>query len=552
MRIDKVHIEAFKNLIDFDCNLHESSSYTVVIGRNALGKSNLFEALVLIFKHLDLGIKAPFGYSMEYECRGNNLKIEAKEGQKNADVFLKKDAETLETMMFAEEADKWTKLSNKKFKDNKNKYLPKNIFAYYSGISNRLEVHFDDHQRKFYGKIIKEDTTWADVEDLRRLFYVRTIHSFFVLLAYFINDDGEAQKGRDFLKEVMGIEEFESVLFVLKKPRWAYQKKGDTSVENFWGAEGIVRELVNHIWDKALAPIADIIKEKIDFRSTKDQELYYLYIKDEDSLRQVCKQYESPLQFFKALESMYISDMIHEVRIKVRKQNVDGTITFKELSEGEQQLLTVIGLLKFNKDEESLVLLDEPDTHLNPRWKWKYKEFLDTVVEKHKTTQIIIGTHDPLVIAPLEKEEVLIFRSRKLENGLNQIYTEMPDVSPAGLGVAGILTSELFELPTTLDPESEHKLIRKRTLQGKIYRGEELNEAEQIEFKQLVEDLQDYYHTTTTDILYNKFIALYTQKQLSEKLDPTPDEQKELDEWAEKILMELLDEQKNSEQSKSV
>jgi hypothetical protein len=34
------------------------------------------------------------------------------------------------------------------------------------------------------------------------------------------------------------------------------------------------------------------------------------------------------------------------------------------LSEGEQQLLMVLGLMRFTKSHQSLVLLDEPDTHL--------------------------------------------------------------------------------------------------------------------------------------------------------------------------------------------
>ena len=66
------------------------------------------------------------------------------------------------------------------------------------------------------------------------------------------------------------------------------------------------------------------------------------------------------------MESTYISDLIHETRIKVRKKDAAGNITFKELSEGEQQLLMVLGLLKFTKNEESLFLLDEPDRHLDP------------------------------------------------------------------------------------------------------------------------------------------------------------------------------------------
>src|SRR5690606_20677320 len=139
----------------------------------------------------------------------------------------------------------------------------------------------------------------------------------------------------------------------------------------------------------------------------------------------------SNTDLFKALESTYISDLIKEVKVNVKKKNIKNSVTFKELSEGEQQLLTVLGLLKFTKDKETLVLLDEPDTHLNPLWKWEYIELLKDIYKKDetgaedRTTHIIINTHDPLVIGGLEKEQVRIFK--RDDNG--KVYVDTPDKS---------------------------------------------------------------------------------------------------------------------------
>lgn len=57
---------------------------------------------------------------------------------------------------------------------------------------------------------------------------------------------------------------------------------------------------------------------------------------------------------FLALKSTYISDLIGEVRIRVKKNN-GRMVIFNKLSEGEQQLLTVLGLLKFNKNQASYI-----------------------------------------------------------------------------------------------------------------------------------------------------------------------------------------------------
>jgi recombinational DNA repair ATPase RecF len=54
MRLDKLAIGSFKNLRDFSIDFDEQSPTTVLVGRNGTGKSNLLEALTIIFRDLDL------------------------------------------------------------------------------------------------------------------------------------------------------------------------------------------------------------------------------------------------------------------------------------------------------------------------------------------------------------------------------------------------------------------------------------------------------------------------------------------------------------------
>lgn len=376
MRIDKVYIKNFKNLIEFEIELAEGFMEKVLLGQNATGKSNLIEALVLIFKYLDLDKIPSFLYRIEYFCRGHKIRAEF-DGKRS---FFKNDK----------------KITIKDFYDRKNDYLPKYVFTYYSGVSNRLEEHFNDHQINFYKKIIQPDVDTTEIEDLRKLFYVRLIHSYFVLLAFFSFEDDESNQ---FLRNYLDIDGIESILFVLKDPGW----KGNDD-PRFWGATGLVKEFLDKVWNYSIAPIYHVETVKPDFRSKGvDQPRLYLYISDKNKLKEIAKFYKTNTEFFKALESTYISNLIEEIKVKVKKRNVRGELTFKELSEGEQQLLTVLGLLKFTKDEESLILLDEPDTHLNPLWKWQYLKLLQDVVQKHETTQIILNTHDPLVIGSMTK-----------------------------------------------------------------------------------------------------------------------------------------------------
>lgn len=54
-----------------------------------------------------------------------------------------------------------------------------------------------------------------------------------------------------------------------------------------------------------------------------------------------------------------------------RKKNVVKPVRYKQLSDGEHQLLHIMGTLKMMKENDVLFLLDEPETHFNPEWRAK-------------------------------------------------------------------------------------------------------------------------------------------------------------------------------------
>ena len=63
-----------------------------------------------------------------------------------------------------------------------------------------------------------------------------------------------------------------------------------------------------------------------DFRRSHSQEQLYLYISNQNKLIEIATKYGTNTEFFKSLESTYISDLIQEVRVKVKKVNVNGDI----------------------------------------------------------------------------------------------------------------------------------------------------------------------------------------------------------------------------------
>ena len=533
MRIDKIYIEEFKNLRDFKIDLNEEYMNAVLLGQNAAGKSNLLEALVIIFRDLDLEDETSFDYIIEYQCKDNFLKVEG--GPKTTGKYkfylgTKKESTIKYSTKMVRKVD---------IKRNKEEYLPKYVFSYYSGVSNRLLEHFDKHQTRFYKALLDG----IDAPP-RPLFYARQIHSYFVLMAFYAFSD---EKVSEFLKEFLGIEGLESVLFVLKEPVWAKNKK-EAEPLNFWTSKGVVRNFLDDLWDASMAPIVheDTVRE--DFRRSHKQEQLYLYISNQDKLIEIAKKYGTNTEFFKSLESTYISDLIQEVRVKVKKVNVHGDVTFKELSEGEQQLLTVLGLLRFTKEDESLILLDEPDTHLNPLWKWKYMNLLEEYSGKDDSSQILMTTHDPLVIGGLAKEEIRIFQSKKAMDDDGEEFTKIetfePDFDPKGLGVAGILTSDFFNLPAAVDEDTYERLQRKRVLEVQ-HRNNNLNQSELDELEILEKELSKLgFSNVQRDPLYQKFIeALYSNEDLL-KPSNNLEERKAQNERMSQILKEIMDEEK--------
>jgi predicted ATPase len=541
MKLDYLKIDKFKNLHNFEIDFDQKSQTTVLVGRNGSGKSNLLEALTIIFRDLDLGEPPTFSYELGYYCRDYHIKIIANKNAPSKDVMKilvkdEKKAIKQQTLLPTIDAS-YKDISYFKFKqDAREKYLPNYVFGYYSGPSNRMEQHFKKHQERFYHALID-----GEEKPIRPLLYARLVHSQFVLLAFFSEHDPEIQ---NFLNEYLWIQGLDSVLFVMRQPPKPF-RGGDP---RFWYARGAVMNFLDKLYEFSLAPLRIKRRVEIEFMSESNLEHLYLYIKDPATLQKLATIYPSQQDFFKALESTYISKVISEVRIKVKIRNMDGSLTFRELSEGEQQLLMVLGLLRFTKEDESLFLLDEPDTHLNPAWSLQYIDFLKRVVGNQDTSHIIMTTHDPLTIAGLKKEQVQIIQ-RKEESG--EIEAQHPEYDPRGMGVAALLTSDIYGLRSSLDNSTMDDLDEKRQLEAKAASGVELSTEEINKLKYLTDLLWKIdMSKTARDPLYEPFVRAMAQALEDEKMNVpvlTPEQQERQRELSLEIVTRLKSQQEKSE-----
>lgn len=507
MKIDYLHIRSgFKNVEDLEIDFDNRQLLTVLIGRNGSGKSNVIEALVRIFRALDLGDEpAPFSYKLRYSLGSSSdrlIEVDASPEYGSTPIQQHKIQVSI-----LDESGQYSLPENislskvARDKEGNSDYLPKHLFAYYSGPSDRLEDLFKPHRTKFYNQLLKNQVKIED--EVRPLFYAKPFHSQFVLLAFFLNQ--QRGVGREFLEDQLGIESFHSAHFVFRRPEWGKNNRKDL----FWGARGVVRDFLERILPHSLGTIKTVREEETTLTGKGvNNEFVHLFLPDLYSLKKVAQGLGAK-NFFKMLESTLLSDLLSSVHIKVRLKNGE-IVSFSELSEGEQQLLTVLGLLEFTMEEDSLFLLDEPDTHLNPAWAAKYHSFLKRFIPDKRFCHILMVTHHPLAIAELKKEQIQVFR----KDAEGQSLAETPLESPIGMGVNGILTSDMFDMATTLDQHTSKVIEDRRELLEK----ESLTEAESRELSELNNSLDRLgYSYTHPDEDYRQF--LISRKKVMQQMD---------------------------------
>lgn len=129
------------------------------------------------------------------------------------------------------------------------------------------------------------------------------------------------------------------------------------------------------------------------------------------------------------------------------------------MSEGYRSLFAMAvdimrELLRYAPNLESargVVLIDEIETHLHPRWKMRVMSALRAAMPQ---VTFIATTHDPLCLRGMEDGEVVV-----LHKDARQRISMLEDLpSVRGMRAEQLLTSEYFGLNSTADPELEDRL----------------------------------------------------------------------------------------------
>lgn len=126
---------------------------------------------------------------------------------------------------------------------------------------------------------------------------------------------------------------------------------------------------------------------------------------------------------------------------------------------------------------QAVVLIDEVEAHLHPRWKIRVMSALREALPK---VTFIATSHDPLCLRGMHHGEVVVMRRRVDVKGDLSVkvdcMSDLPDVGQ--LTIEQLLTSDFFNLMSTDQPDIEFQLAHIADLLTKKSKHEQLNPDE--------------------------------------------------------------------------
>ncbi len=133
MKINYIYIDGYKNLKKIELSFDKDSAVNALIGNNGSGKSNVIEALTKVFTSVYNDSTVDFVYEIHYMISDNEIVLSNKEKT----VFLKNGKSVK--------------------KSEREVFLPRSIFLYYCGETDRLQKLASNCQDKKFQKALKTD-----------------------------------------------------------------------------------------------------------------------------------------------------------------------------------------------------------------------------------------------------------------------------------------------------------------------------------------------------------------------------------------------------------
>jgi len=387
MRLTSVYISQYKNLKDFTLNFDGNSFIDVFVGKNGTGKSNLFEALLEIFRHL-----------YEYDKDKSRLDF-------NYSISFSINSEKTEITWSSEFEQFTINGKTQKTKTIGKTPLPDNILIYYSGHNDTVTRLITKYENTFRDRI-KE----ANFGESRKFIGIGSEYKELLLSVLLIQQTDN--KAKQYICEKLDIQDIApEIKLKLKRPHYAKDKtktkfniEYNNESDRYWKPEGITKEFLDRL--SKCQSTSDLIRSEGYFRNDDYYILYFDIIKIQKEFG-----YNSQ-KLFSQFDNLKTINMLEEISIPLTLKN-GSEASISHFSDGQFQSVYIYSIVEIFKDSNCITLLDEPDSFLHPEWQFEFlKQVFEIADSTAQNNHVLMSSHSAVTLIPHNNKKIKFFDIR--------------------------------------------------------------------------------------------------------------------------------------------
>ena len=394
MKLKKLQIKKYKNLIDFTVDFESGKGLSILIGNNGSGKSNVLEAISGIFVNA-YSAKAihKFVYSLTYEIKGKEVKLE--QTIYRCQYYV--DGKVIAVKELALRG-----------------LLPTNVIALYSGEDKRW---WHNYYEPFYLKFTRDINAGTSNALSPKMYYINKYYWDIALLSLVYST---AEDDKQFLKETIGRDTVDHILLFY------------------------TQNVERHCKSELLKSFLQSVNLFSEHSKGSDGEPVYLYAMTKESIFdtygvRVFEDFAAMKNFYMFADAKFLNNKPEEFNYYEKQlfdyfvqaympkdkkviKNIEliyNGFSAKDLSEGEKKLILIRSVLSFVADENSLILFDEPDANIHEGRKQQLYNLFSEYCKYDR--QMIVATHSPILAQLANEKELLML---ELDEGKSTILTD--------------------------------------------------------------------------------------------------------------------------------
>ena len=394
MKLKRLEIKKYKNLIDFSADFESGKGLSILIGNNGSGKSNVLEAISGIFVNA-YSAKAihKFVYSLTYEIKGKEVKLE--QTIYRCQYYV--DGKVIAVKELALRG-----------------LLPTNVIALYSGEDKRW---WHNYYEPFYLKFTRDINAGTSNTLSPKMYYINKYYWDIALLSLVYST---AEDDKQFLKKTIGRDTVDHILLFY------------------------TQNVERHCKSELLKSFLQSVNLFSEHSKGPDGEPVYLYAMTKESIFdtygvRVFEDFAAMKNFYMFADAKFLNNKPEEFNYYEKQlfdyfvqaympkdkkviKNIEliyNGFSAKDLSEGEKKLILIRSILSFVADENSLILFDEPDANIHEGRKQQLYNLFSEYCKYDR--QMIVATHAPILAQLANEKELLML---ELDEGKSTILTD--------------------------------------------------------------------------------------------------------------------------------